>query len=95
MQFRGKDIITDEEFNEFFKKFDANGDGQIEKSEMVTFLKKFNEEFELQKEQIIIFIETIWDNYDVDNNGFLDKRETLKFLNEFMELKEKSSISNE
>ena len=62
---------------------------------MITFLKKFNEDFEQQKEQIIIFIETIWANYDVDNNGFLDKRETLKFLNEFMELKEKSSISNE
>ena len=35
----------------------------------------------------------MWAKYDTDGSGALDKMETLKFLNEFMELKEKPKVS--
>ena len=37
----------------------------------------------------------MWAKYDADNSGELDKQETLNFLNEFMELKEKPPITFE
>ena len=47
----------------------------------------------LQDGQISKFVDSVWAKYDTDGSGALDKMETLKFLNEFMELKEKPKVS--
>lgn len=41
MQLKGKPTVTVDQFNIFFKKFDVNGDGQIEKNEMASFVRRF------------------------------------------------------
>ena len=38
-------------------------------------------------------IDQIWGRYDKDNSGELDKLETLNFLNEFMSMKNKPSVT--
>jgi Ca2+-binding EF-hand superfamily protein len=40
-------------------------------------------------------IDQIWGRYDKDNSGELDKLETLNFLNEFLSLKNKPSVTIE
>ena len=41
LQSRGQKPTTHLQFSRFFKKFDANGDGQISKGEMAQFVKLF------------------------------------------------------
>lgn len=38
---KGKQSVTIDQFNIFFKKFDLNGDGMIEKSEMARFVRQY------------------------------------------------------
>ena len=38
---KGKQNCTIDQFNIFFKKFDVNGDGMIEKSEMARFVRQY------------------------------------------------------
>ena len=62
---------------------------------MLLFIDRFMQEEMLQDGQLSKFIDSMWAKYDTDGSGALDKMETLKFLNEFMELKEKPAISFE
>ena len=60
---------------------------------MEIFIERFMQEEMLNDGQISQFVNSIWVKYDADGSGALDKMETMKFLNEFMELKEKPAIS--
>lgn len=44
-------------------------------------------------DQTYALIDSIWGRYDTDNSGALDKLETLNFLNEFMQLKGKPTVT--
>ena len=44
-------------------------------------------------DQTYALIDSIWGRYDTDNSGALDKLETLNFLNEFMQLKNKPTVT--
>jgi len=37
-----------------------------------------------QNDEIADLVQKAWYKYDVDRNGYLDKRETLKFLNDIL-----------
>ena len=56
---------------------------------MLKFIDRFMQEEMLNDGKISTFISLIWTKYDTDGSGALDKMETLKFLNEFLEMKEK------
>jgi hypothetical protein len=44
-------------------------------------------------DQTYALIDSIWGRYDKDNSGALDKLETLSFLNEFMQLKGRPTVT--
>jgi len=85
---RGEASATREEINSFFAEFDVNGDGVLSKGEVARFVKKFlqgNKPKNVHEDDIIAdMIMKTWNKYDHDRNGFLDKRETLKFLDNFL-----------
>lgn len=59
-------------------------------------IKKLKREIALNNEsndQTYALIDSIWGRYDTDNSGALDKLETLNFLNEFMQLKGKPTVT--
>jgi Ca2+-binding EF-hand superfamily protein len=59
-------------------------------------IKKLRREMAMANEsndQTYALIDSIWGRYDTDNSGALDKLETLNFLNEFMQLKGKPTVT--
>lgn len=116
--------ITSKQFVTILKKFDKDGNGHIDKSEIDSFLKAFEDEGlieharsveiaekikEESSDENVITVSTltanivpvnflkaefgkqherissidfmkIWDNYDVDGNGYLDQAELRKFF---------------
>ncbi|XP_073232556.1 calbindin-32-like isoform X2 [Porites lutea] len=87
--------ITSKQFVTILKKFDKDGNGHIEKSKIDSFLKAFEDEGlieharlveiaekikEESSDENVITVSTIWDNYDVDGNGYLDQAELRKFF---------------
>lgn len=59
-------------------------------------IKKIKREMAMNNEsndQTYALIDSIWGRYDADNSGALDKLETLNFLNEFMQLKGKPTVT--
>ena len=86
---RGEPPATREEINNFFVEFDVNGDGVLSKREVSAFVKKFlrgNMPLLQQNEDRVIaeLVQKAWYKYDRDRSGFLDKRETLRFLDDFL-----------
>jgi Ca2+-binding EF-hand superfamily protein len=72
-------------FNRFFNEFDYNGDGVLSKKEITRFVKKFlNIPGATEEDDISNLIQKAWYKYDVDRSGYLDKRETLRFLNDIL-----------
>lgn len=73
-------------FNRFFNKIDLNGDGSISRREMTQFVKQFLEDDVVDTRQPDIgkIVQQVWFQYDVDRSGYLDKRETLRFLNDIL-----------
>ena len=88
--------ITDNEFDKVFSKFDADMSGTVEKDEMVEFIKHFINKDEqnsdeesssessddIEDQAILEMIDNIWDQYDEDGSGDLDKDETRRFVEE-------------
>lgn len=71
-------------FNRFFNEFDENGDGVLSQSEMRVFVKKFLVIEPNEDDEIMDVVDNIWDKYDTDKSGKLNRRETLRFLNDFL-----------
>ena len=78
----GQPPPTIAQFNRFFQEFDVNGDGVISRSEMARFFKNFM--LDPMEAKIAQMVDDIWYEYDVDRSGWLDKRETLVFLKDFL-----------
>ena len=51
---------------------------------MRVFVKKFLLVEPTEDDQIMDIVDQIWDKYDTDNSGKLNRRETLRFLNAFL-----------
>lgn len=62
-----------------------NKDGYISKSEMAQFVKLFMVPHAAEDEEIIDIVHEIWFKFDTDRSGKLNRKETLKFLNAFLE----------
>ena len=78
----GQPPPTIAQFNRFFQEFDVNGDGVISRNEMARFFKNFM--LDPMEAKIAQMVDDIWYEYDVDRSGWLDKRETLVFLKDFL-----------
>ena len=76
-------------FNRFFNKIDINQDGMISRKEMTSFIKQFLDTpsdliGDSVPNDISRMIQKAWFEYDLDRNGYLDKRETFRFLNDIL-----------
>ena len=80
-----------------FKKFDLNGDGFISKMEMARFVVQFmtkkadeaekvrkrtSEEKKEEDTNITRMVKKIFSKYDKDNSGELERKESLKLIND-------------
>lgn len=52
---------------------------------MTLFVKKFMDIKPSEDDEIMDIVDSIWNKHDTDRSGKLNRRETLKFLNAFME----------
>lgn len=71
-------------FNKFFNEIDLNHDGVISKFEMTKFVKNFLSKPLTQQSNIDSMVEKIFDKYDDNRNGFLEKKECLRLMNEIL-----------
>jgi Ca2+-binding EF-hand superfamily protein len=85
---RGQLPATHQQFNRLFNDIDLNNDGVISKLEMYKFVKNFlSKPFshkQQQQENIDGMVVKIFDKYDTNRNGFLEKKEILILLNEIL-----------
>ena len=100
----GRQQATLSMFNRFFAEFDLNGDGRISKGEMARFLRKFmgldenpkllqNTNRNQLEDEVASKVHAIWYKYDTDRSGFLDRRETYRFLNDLLTAQGKPQAS--
>jgi hypothetical protein len=59
---------------------------------MVRFAKKIMNFKPSEDDEIMDTVISIWKKFDTDKSGKLNRRETLKFLNAFMESRGKSPV---
>ena len=69
-----------EDFDAVFNFFDKNGNGKIEKNEMLAVMKKvkFMEGLDLSDPDVKKAVEELergWDEHDTNKNGYLEKEE--------------------
>lgn len=83
---RGLPPCSTQQFNRFFAEFDINCDECISKSEMARFFKMFTDIPSSQhgQDDVVETVNNIWLRYDTDRSGTLDRRETLRFVNDFL-----------
>ena len=69
-------------FSRYFNEMDINRDGVISKSEMAVFIMNFLSP-KMKEEQIIDdMVFQIFSKYDTDRSGGLNRRETLRLVND-------------
>ena len=79
---RAQPPATVPQFSRFFDKFDVNGDGVLSKAEMARFIKLFlKDDTDIMIDDIV---KKLFLKFDTDRSGFLEKRETLKLLDEIL-----------
>ena len=76
-------------FNKFFAEFDVNKDGKISKLEMARFLKNFFDVSIGGEQAINSMVLLIFDQFDDNKNGFIERKEALELLNEILAITEK------
>lgn len=82
---QGRPQTSQSQFNRFFAEFDANGDGVISKGECYNFVNSFiNQNQTRSRDPIEQLVHKIYAKYDRDRNGYLDKQEAIKFLDEIL-----------
>ena len=85
---RGQPPATVAQFNRFFNDIDINQDGVISRSEMAKFCLNFihdNQETVAQTPAPVEgLVMQIFDKYDFNNSGFLEKKEVMSLLNDLL-----------
>jgi len=84
---KGKTPASISEFNKFFDDIDLNKDGYVDKAEMARFIKGYlypNKQDNKQEDKIEEYVLKIFQKYDFNRNGSLDKRECLAMLDEIL-----------
>jgi Ca2+-binding EF-hand superfamily protein len=71
-------------FNRLFTDIDLNCDGVISKQECALFIKNYCNVPIQEDEDVQIMVMNIFNKYDDNRNGYLEKRETLGLLNEIL-----------
>jgi Ca2+-binding EF-hand superfamily protein len=71
-------------FNRMFQEIDINNDGVLSKFETLLFVKNFLNFPIDEDEDVQIKVMQIFNKYDSNRNGCLEKRETLELLNEIL-----------
>lgn len=76
-------------FNKFFSEFDVNKDGKISKLEMARFLRNFFDSPIGGEQAINSMVLLIFDQFDENRNGYIERKEALELLNEILAITEK------
>ena len=80
----GKQKSTMSQFNRFFAEIDDNGDGVLSRNECTRFVRRFLGVGAPVTDPIETLVYKIFAKYDKDRNGYLDKPEVLKMLDEIL-----------
>jgi Ca2+-binding EF-hand superfamily protein len=81
---KGQLPATSTQFNKFFAEIDDNGDGVISRPEISRFVRKFLGYPATEKDLVADNVNKIWYQYDIDRSGYLNRMETLRFLNDYL-----------
>ena len=81
-------------FNRLFAEFDLNGDNQISKAEMARFVVMFMNPKISQDDMINDMVLKIFQKYDTDMSGALNRRETLKVVNDIYASEGRRPVTN-
>lgn len=65
---------------------DTNGDGVVSKREMARFLQMY---MSAEIDPFYTYVQDIFNKYDTDGNGYLDRSETLRLLDDVLIQKNK------
>ena len=76
-------------FNMIFFEFDLNGDGRLSFGEISRFVRRF-----VKKDEVGAVVEKIWNTFDTDQSGKLNRKETLRFLNHYLTLTNQPLATN-
>lgn len=75
-------------FNRFFNQVDTNGDDVIQKSEMARFMANFYKPVTQNDNDLIQdLVQDIFIKYDTNRSGYLEKRETLRLVDDVLAMK--------
>ena len=72
---RNTNIEQCNEASKLFNEIDANGDGKIEKHELIDGLMNY---WRLPKSEVVEEVETIFENIDNDHNGYIEYEEFIR-----------------
>lgn len=85
---RGQPPATVAQFNRFFAEVDINNDGVLSKAEMAKFCKNFINDSQVATAvapaPVDGIVMSLFDKYDTNNSGFLEKKEALRLLNDLL-----------
>lgn len=81
---QGKPAATLPYFNRLYQEIDLNNDGVISKEEATLFIKNFMNLPIENDEDIQMMVMNIFNKYDDNRNGCLERRETHALLNELL-----------
>lgn len=81
---QGRTSASIEYFHKVFDHFDLNNDGVLSRGEMTRFVKKFFSPPPLVVDQISKIVNELFEKYDTDRSGFLDRFETRNLVNEVL-----------
>jgi Ca2+-binding EF-hand superfamily protein len=81
-------------YQRFFYEFDKNRDGLIQKQEMARFIRHYLENYRnvpvdytpsYGDDWVRDQVDKAWYQYDIDGSNYLDKQETMTFLENFLQ----------
>lgn len=71
-------------FNRFFNELDVNGDDVLTRQEMSKFIANFYKPLADNDAVIHEMVQTIFTKYDINRSGYLEKRETLRLVDDIL-----------
>lgn len=82
-QQNGQRPATHYQFTKIFNEHDSNGDWVLSRKEITLFVRRFLRSREDDDAEIYNVVNNIWQNFDLDRSGTLNRLETLRFINAF------------
>jgi Ca2+-binding EF-hand superfamily protein len=81
---KGEAPATLSQFNRIYQEVDLNNDGILSKFETYLFVKNFLNIPLDEDEDVQIMVLNIFNKYDGNRNGYIERREAIQLLNELL-----------